>query len=194
MIELICNQCKRPFLIHKYRLKTCKFCSMSCYAISRQGVSFTNAGSFKKGHSYNKNRKISLEARKKHSLINKAKGIVPPSRKGAIPWNKDKALLWLRGENSPLWKGTTKERILKMGQIEYRLWRKAVFQRDDYTCQMCLARGVKIHADHIKPWATHPELRYAIDNGRTVCVSCHYLITYGREMIVGQKWCGYTKN
>lgn len=55
----------------------------------------------------------------------------------------------------------------------YRAWRTAVFQRDDWTCQECGARGVKIHADHIKPWATFPDLRYQLTNGRTLCVPCH---------------------
>jgi hypothetical protein len=34
---------------------------------------------------------------------------------------------------------------------QMKLWREAVFQRDDYTCQMCGIRGTKLNADHIKP-------------------------------------------
>ena len=60
-----------------------------------------------------------------------------------------------------------------MGRIEYRLWREAVFKRDDWTCVLCESRGVKIHADHIKPYAQFPELRYNQSNGRTLCVPCH---------------------
>ena len=60
-----------------------------------------------------------------------------------------------------------------MRRWEYIVWRTAVFVRDDYTCQICGKRGIELQADHIKPWSTHPELRYAIDNGRTLCVSCH---------------------
>src|SRR3990172_5173629 len=57
--------------------------------------------------------------------------------------------------------------------IKYSNWRKAVFERDDYTCQMCGKSGIKLHADHIKSFAFHKELRFDISNGRTLCVECH---------------------
>lgn len=56
---------------------------------------------------------------------------------------------------------------------EYRLWRQSVFLRDDFTCQWCGQRGGKLHADHIKSFALHPELRFERSNGRTLCVLCH---------------------
>lgn len=65
------------------------------------------------------------------------------------------------------------ERKNAMGSVEYKIWRDSVFMRDDFTCQHCGARGVELHADHIKPWAQYPELRYETDNGQTLCVPCH---------------------
>lgn len=59
-------------------------------------------------------------------------------------------------------------------------WRKAVFERDDYTCVFCFAKGGQLHADHIKPFAYYPELRFELSNGRTLCVDCHKATpTYG---------------
>jgi len=52
-------------------------------------------------------------------------------------------------------------------------WRKAIFARDDYTCQMCGIRGGRLEADHIKPFAYFSELRFELSNGRTLCRKCH---------------------
>lgn len=52
-------------------------------------------------------------------------------------------------------------------------WRTAIFKRDDYTCQICGVRGTYLEADHIKPWAFFPELRFEMSNGRTLCKKCH---------------------
>lgn len=57
--------------------------------------------------------------------------------------------------------------------LEYKLWRESVFERDNWTCQECGKRGVTLNADHIKPFAYFPELRFELSNGRTLCVPCH---------------------
>lgn len=70
---------------------------------------------------------------------------------------------------------------------EYKCWRVAVLKRDGYKCVVCL-RGkpeVKVlQADHIKSWSKHPELRYDIENGRTLCVYHHKrTLNYGRRAL-----------
>lgn len=77
------------------------------------------------------------------------------------------------GKDNPKWRGGGSEREVAKGRIEYKQWRKAVFERDNYTCQICKERGGKLNADHIKPWMLFPKLRYVIDNGRTLCFDCH---------------------
>lgn len=95
------------------------------------------------------------------------------SHLGQKAWNKGKK------NNKPPeehwnWKGgitPINESIRR--SLEYRLWRESVFTRDKYKCVWCKKKGVKLHADHIKPFAYFPELRFAIDNGRTLCEECH---------------------
>ncbi len=80
----------------------------------------------------------------------------------------------LRGENSGQWKGgVTPEHEKIRKSLEYKFWRIAIFKRDNYICQLCGKRGGKLQADHIKPFSLYPELRLAIDNGRTLCKPCH---------------------
>jgi len=70
---------------------------------------------------------------------------------------------------------------------EYKLWRKSVFERDKYRCLWC-DNGGRLNADHIKPFSQYPELRFAIDNGRTLCVSCHLKTdTFGAKSIASRK-------
>ena len=97
-----------------------------------------------------------------------------------------------RGERHYNWKGgISKQRHLEMAKWKYRVWRDTIFLRDNYTCQVCDQYGGTLHVDHIKSWSKYPELRYELDNGRTLCVSCHYYITYKRKMPVGAMWCNY---
>ena len=52
-------------------------------------------------------------------------------------------------------------------------WRKSIFARDNYTCVWCGIRGSYLEADHVKPFAFFPELRFELSNGRTLCKPCH---------------------
>lgn len=79
-----------------------------------------------------------------------------------------------RGEKGCNWKGG-KEPINKIirKSIEYRLWREAVFARDNWTCQKSKVKGGKLHPHHILNFSQHPELRFAIDNGVTLNETSH---------------------
>ena len=47
-------------------------------------------------------------------------------------------------------------------------WRAAVFARDDYTCQACGTRGIKLQAHHIIPWYLNSRKRFDLSNGITL--------------------------
>lgn len=68
-----------------------------------------------------------------------------------------------------------------------------VLERDDYTCQLCGERGGQLHVDHIERWADNEEKRFDPDNCRTLCQSCHYKITFGREKPKDLRWGYYAK-
>ena len=121
-------------------------------------IQLLNIGSFKKGH---KSYKSNLGKHPSEKTRNK----MSESRKG---------------KNNPCWKGgiTSKNHIIRRS-IEFRLWREAVFARDNWTCQGCNRRGVSLNAHHLKSFAEFPELRFAIDNGQTLCEKCHNLTKKG---------------
>jgi hypothetical protein len=98
------------------------------------------------------------EVRLKMSLVKK--GIPTPQRA------RDKCHFW-KGGITPI------NRKIRMS-MDMRLWREAVFKRDNWTCVWCGVKGGRLNADHIKRFSDYPELRFAIDNGRTLCRECHF--------------------
>ncbi len=133
------------------------------------------AGRFKLGHTIN-NGRISAMAGKTHTEESKQK--IRAKRKLQVISIEHRLAISAAHkavrEKNHFWKGGITEKHKRLrNSIEYKLWRESVFQRDDFTCQECKLRGVELHADHIKPFAYFPDLRFAIDNGRTLCVACH---------------------
>jgi len=78
------------------------------------------------------------------------------------------------GEKSVNWKGGISliNRRIRNG-LEIRLWRTAVFERDDFTCQKYGTRGGKLVAHHINNFSERKDLRFAIDNGITLSEEAH---------------------
>lgn len=85
-----------------------------------------------------------------------------------------------KGENHPRWNHRLSDeermkRFLSNGK-EYRMskWRRAVYDRDHYTCKKCGdATGHNLNAHHIYSRNTHPNLTYVSRNGITLCEPCH---------------------
>lgn len=86
----------------------------------------------------------------------------------------------MSGENSPVWKGNDNKisRERARNSTSYKNWRKAVFDRDCYTCQCCGARNgngkyIRLVAHHIENWSSNVDKRFEIKNGITLCIDCH---------------------
>jgi len=105
---------------------------------------------------------------------------------------KVKAKRWY-GEDSPNWKGGISKTKYDRGVTGIGFWSKSVKRRDHYICQNCGLDGMKscgecgrkpdMHADHINSWVDNPEQRLNIDNGRTLCKSCHYSLGKRGELL-----------
>lgn len=132
---------------------------------------------------WNKGKPWSDEVKKKFSAIRKGKQVGEDNpyfgRKHSEEVRKKMSLAQRNRDNTGKkhhnWKGgITPVNVKIRHSFEYKLWRKAVFERDNYTCIWGgKEHGSKLNADHIKPFSMFPELRFAIDNGRTLCVECH---------------------
>ena len=108
-------------------------------------------------------------------ISNKLKGRISPMKgKNHTEKTRLKMSASRKGEQCHFWQGGITPINLKIrNSLEYKLWRESVFKRDNYTCVWCFKKGGKLNADHIKPFSLYPELRFAIDNGRTLCIDCH---------------------
>lgn len=78
-----------------------------------------------------------------------------------------------KGKLHPAYKGNATARETEKGEYQYKKWRSDVYHRDNFTCQDCKKRGVRLHAHHLKEWAKYPEMRYEVSNGLTLCEDCH---------------------
>ena len=131
----------------------------------------------------------SEEIRKKSESLKKAyaEGRRKKMFGNGIPWNKNMKGIHLStksefknadkritGANNNNWRGgkTPLNKVIRESP-KMKEWRLMVFGRDNYTCQMCKARGCYVEAHHIKTFAKYPELRFEVSNGITLCRPCH---------------------
>lgn len=98
-----------------------------------------------------------IEHREKLRQIALRNGNKPPEQKKENHWN---------------WKGGI-SRFNRGRDTEFCKWRKKIFSKFNYTCQICGIRGGQLSAHHIKEWALYPELRYDVENGQCLCYDCH---------------------
>lgn len=182
MITINCKNCNAEIQTYPSRVGRKNFCSHKCNA------SFNMRGN--KHGAGNKTwvgRRHTEDSKLKMSIANIGKRLSTSTefKKGQTPYNKGQNSPHLlernltnnptkRGADSHLWRGgVTPVNAAIRNSTRYKLWRKAVFERDIYTCQSCGQVGGRLNADHIKPFSKHPDLRLDVDNGRTLCVSCH---------------------
>ena len=72
-------------------------------------------------------------------------------------------------------------------------WRLSILQRDKFICTKCNTKGGELQAHHINSYKEFEELRKDINNGSTLCKSCHISFhkQYGYEGFTDVDFCEY---
>ncbi len=140
-----CVVCDALFTTHYYRALTAKYCSKACWAARATTFQCATCGVTVKTDS----------RRKKYC-------------------SRECYAAQIRGDQHHCWKGGA-SLDAERARVSSKLatWRRAVFRRDAFTCQHCGSSGQYLHAHHVEPFATRPDLRFDVANGITLCVPCH---------------------
>ena len=105
----------------------------------------------------------------------------------------------LRGDKHPNWKidKTQEEREKDRSYEKYAKWRQKVYERDNYTCKCCgNNKGGNLNAHHLNGYNWDKEHRTDIDNGITLCETCHkeFHKLYGQGNNTKEQFKEYLKN
>ena len=77
------------------------------------------------------------------------------------------------GENNPNWKGAEiSDDVRERRSYVAKKWRETCLNRDQFRCQLCGATE-RLHVHHVLEYKDHPEQRWNVNNGITVCYRCH---------------------
>lgn len=108
----------------------------------------------------------------------------------------------MRGSNSPVYKGNNVQHERTERNLpEYRDWRKAVFARDNYTCQHCgkkngFGESIYLECHHLNCFKDFECQRLDVDNGITLCKQCHMLFhsLYGKKHTTKEQFEEFQNN
>lgn len=188
-IKKTCKQCKDCFEVTPCRRSIAKFCSLICAGQYRKKNEYDTYIEVRKCKFCGKEFKVKPYKKKSfcsfvcngyaHPMMDKM--TMEQRKEGTkklIKHNKENNC----GKNHWNWKGGLSRNKHNGG--EYAEWRTCVFERDDYTCQLCGSKGVYLNAHHKKSWAKYPKLRFKVSNGITLCTKCHAKIDKNYAMFL----------
>ncbi|MBI3888525.1 hypothetical protein HY311_01905 [Candidatus Nomurabacteria bacterium] len=152
-IKKICLICSKDFLVDQYRAGS-KTCSLNCHKL------YFKTEEFRMNQSEIIRSNINKDLQYLSNIVSKFKNLLRRCSK-------------------------------------YSMWRERIFKRDNFICQICKVRGGKLCADHIEPFilliyrnkiesyedAIKCNELWDINNGRTLCLPCHYKTpTFGSKV------------
>lgn len=191
-MEYTCKVCKKPFHSRKgCYSRTPQYCGKECFAVRGVSVETRAKQSLAKEGVIPWNKGVKMWEGKTHPRgtlgrvgLGKGKQVTEETRQRLREAHLAKKYPYNSKEKHWNWRGgITPENEVVRKSSDYRNWRVAVFERDNYTCQICKKIGGYLHADHILPFAAHVDKRFDIVNGRTLCMKCHRETdTYGGKM------------
>ena len=148
----ICKQCGESYHSKNHQ-KESKYCSVKCCSKSKIAQVYLICNTCSQEYSVNSKRQETSKF---------------CSRKCLSQYLGSLASLRI-GELNANYKGYNDER--RSVKARLKTWSKAIKNRDKQ-CKMCNDTSC-LSAHHIKPYATHPELRFEISNGILLCGKCH---------------------
>jgi hypothetical protein len=159
----ICLSCNKSFISTKKR----KYCNKEC----SKGYHIELAKNKRKQPDYTTKKYsiICTICNKEHKASNKkikyCKDCLKVYQKEKVKTNPN-----CQRRNFEIYRG--KEH---MDNWDYKNWRKQIFKKDFYKCVYCGASSVgsNLNAHHLYSYANFIEKRYDINNGVTLCKTCH---------------------
>jgi len=194
----MCPNCNVQFEVRvngKSWIDMRKYCSRKCYGVANIGIpvpddikrkiSLAQKGQhhspetqFKAGHTVSdelkeirRNDMLGNTYRRgvKHTMESRLKDSITKLTSPSTP----------RGEDHPQWRGGIPDRSFerRLKNLEWRMTRREVLTRDEYTCQNCdkVDRSAEdLHAHHLVPYRETQD--DSPKNLVTLCTKCHALI------------------
>lgn len=170
MISKKCVICGKEFDVRKYRSQTAKYCSYRCRG---KGKTLYESGENSAGWTGGQRTKVCQHCEKEFSQKDNESVTYFRERKFCSQNCSVIGQKYRRGEDHPNYSPTARR---KNRGGPHKTWVNAVISRDGATCQHCGARNIELHAHHIKSYRDHPELRFELNNGITLCYRCHYAL------------------
>ena len=124
--------------------------------------------------------------------------IRPPHFNTWTEEKRQKRINLLKGKpfNSTKRDPNTPEYIIARNSKAFKQWRKAILERDGYSCTNCGKKQedleLPLHTHHIKSFFIFKELRFDMNNGQTLCESCHrktnnWGVSYKKDLEISEK-------
>ena len=174
----ICKECGKLYYPrekeHPSQFLRRKFCGIPCRMKALRGFSLG-----RKAHNNNQQIRVCIWCGKKE-LVAPAFAKRPYCSRECMQAHYASGLY--RGKSHWNWQGgITEDKGRASLYPGYKEWRRMVFTRDSFTCQMCgCDKSGTLVAHHIISRVKDPRLLLEESNGITLCNDCHKEVHYGK--------------